>query len=238
MDTPRKSNKNHHKVTPGNQRHHVHKHALDESFLFKNRRHTNSKSTAPARRLNSHKTHRQYTAPVGAWWENRRILTIVFSALLGLMVLMIVFMFTLKPSEKEVASYRYTKKFCDGVIVNGCDISGLSFEEAKARLKDSVEADKQLINISVIHDGSQWIFTAADLNVSSNIDAVLQEAICVGRGDTVVKSNQERRNAHKNNQEFSVTFVPDSAALAERVHSFAAMVNKNPVEPADRKSVV
>ncbi|MBQ7455977.1 MAG: VanW family protein [Clostridia bacterium] len=78
-----------------------------------------------------------------------------------------------------------TNTFYDGVHVDGIHIGGLTMEEARAALRQSAVSSDQALNIKVTIDGKTWYITQSELPLSSNIDAVLEEAFSIGRQNTL-----------------------------------------------------
>jgi len=56
--------------------------------------------------------------------------------------------------------------FFDGIRVNGEDIGGLGYEEAREKLLPSVTADMQSISIQILYDSTHWLLSAADSTFS------------------------------------------------------------------------
>lgn len=161
-----------------------------------------------------------------------RIIRIALIALSALTLTVCILMLTLKPSEQETASYRYTATYSAGISVNGQDISGLTYDEAYGLLLPILEKEVHTINLSVLLDGTQWIFTGADLNVTSTLSDVLDEALLLGKGGTMFGNMQEQSRIAKEGRDFTVAFRADPKTLEERIANIAQDMNKAPVEPS------
>jgi vancomycin resistance protein YoaR len=150
----------------------------------------------------------------------------------ALVVVLIVYFFTNKPSQNELEAIKDDGTFIEGVSVNGVDLSGMSYSQAREAVLPSVQADLESINITVSHGTMLWLLTAADMKVTSTLDAVLTEAIALGRSGTIIENNNEKEDVQANGRSFTVTFVPDETALGAKLASIASVLNTEPVEPS------
>ncbi|HOS18434.1 MAG TPA: VanW family protein, partial [Clostridia bacterium] len=155
-----------------------------------------------------------------------------FGALATLLVAALaVFFFTNKPSQSDMDAIKDDGTFISGVTVNGIDISGMTYSAAREKLLPSVQADMESIGITVSHGTMLWLLTAADMKATSTLDAVLSEAIALGRSGTIIENNQEKEDVEQNGRAFAVTFRPDETALRAKLAAIAAALNTEPMEP-------
>ncbi|HWQ58353.1 MAG TPA: VanW family protein [Clostridia bacterium] len=147
-------------------------------------------------------------------------------------VVLIVYIFTNKPSQSDMEAIKDDGAFIEGVSVNGMDISGMTYSAAREALLPSVQADMESINITVSHGTMLWLLTAADMKATSMLDEVLTEAIALGRSGTVIENNSEKEDVAANGRSLTVTFKPDEAALKAKLAVIAAALNTMPVEPS------
>ena len=108
--------------------------------------------------------------------------------------MLIVYFFTNKPNQNELAAIKDDGTFIEGVSVNGVDLSGMSYSQAREAILPSVQTDLESINITVSHGTMLWLLTAADMKVTSMLDAVLTDAIALGRSGTIIQNNTEKED--------------------------------------------
>ncbi len=149
----------------------------------------------------------------------------------ALVVVLIVFFFTNKPTKSDMEAVKDDGTFIEGITVNGTDISGMTYAAAREAILPSVQADMESINITVSHGTMLWLLTAADMKATSTLDAVLTEAIALGRSGTILENNSEKDDVRENGRTFSVAFKPDETALREKLATIALALNTEPVEP-------
>lgn len=160
------------------------------------------------------------------------ISNLVFAGLAAaLIVVAIVFIFNNRPSV-DLEELRDDGTFFDGIRINGVDVSGMGYSAARAAVLSSVKQDLESINITVAHGTRLWILTAADMGVSSTLDATLTEAISLGRSGSVIENNEIKSELAAGGRDFSVTFVPDEATLRAKLASIGAAVDTAPTEPS------
>ena len=150
----------------------------------------------------------------------------------ALVIVLIVYFFTNKPNQNELAAIKDDGTFIEGVTVNGVDLSGMSYSQAREAILPSVQADLESINITVSHGTMLWLLTAADMKVTSMLDAVLTDAIALGRSGTIIQNNTEKEDVLTNGRSFHVAFTPDETALKAKLAAIAAVLNTVPVEPS------
>ena len=85
------------------------------------------------------------------------------------------------PAFRQKVALMDTTTFYDGVHVDGIHIGGLTREQARRVLQQSAVSSDQNLDIKVTIDGKTWHITQNELPLSSNIEAVLDEAYSIGR---------------------------------------------------------
>ncbi|MEL7608613.1 MAG: VanW family protein [Bacillota bacterium] len=156
---------------------------------------------------------------------------IAFLGLCALLVVLCVLLLTVQPAQSSMVAYVDDGTFFEGITVNGIDISGMSFDQAKAALLPQVEQQLNSAAITVVHGQMSWVFTGLDLKLSSTIDDTLLQAMSVGRDNTLVNNLSEQQRVKEEGQAFTVSFVPDDAALTKCLQSIADEIDTDPVEP-------
>lgn len=149
----------------------------------------------------------------------------------ALIVVIMLTVFTSRPNEKEMTALLDDGTFIEGVSVNGVNISGMSLEEARDAVVQSVNDSRKAISITVTHGSALWILSDADMSVSSNLDETLAEAMLLGRSGTTIENKETVDSVASEGREFTVTFTPDEALLRAKLSEIGASVDTSPVEP-------
>ncbi|MBQ4611034.1 MAG: VanW family protein [Clostridia bacterium] len=136
------------------------------------------------------------------------------------------------PSEKKLHSYLDEGTYLSGIVINGKNVSGMTIDEARSAISPMLEETARGMNIGVSYGSSLWLFTGADMKVSSDLEYVLAEAMLYGRGDTAAANGKAKKELKEAGREFAVTFTPDTSALRAQIANIAAAVDTPAVEPS------
>ena len=80
--------------------------------------------------------------------------------------------------RQKVESYR--DRFCPGVYVNGIDLGGKTYEEAKTAVEAGIQAQHADWKVTLTYGENHADITAADLNFTVDVTGVLNEAMQQG----------------------------------------------------------
>lgn len=105
-------------------------------------------------------------------------LSIISSAVLGLIFICVIFAVINLGSQKIL----------NGITINGLKVSGLTIEEAKAYIDDTIQ-EKIHNGIKLKHNDQEFTFELNELNIEYNAIEQLQEAYKIGRSGNIVKDN-------------------------------------------------
>ena len=136
------------------------------------------------------------------------------------------------PSEKKLHSFLDEGTYLSGIVINGKNVSGMTIDEARSAISPMLEETARGMNIGVSYGSSLWLFTGADMKVSSDLEYVLAEAMLYGRGDTAAANGKAKKELKEAGREFAVTFTPDTSALRAQIANIAAAVDTPAVEPS------
>lgn len=136
-------------------------------------------------------------------------------------------------SNGEPFGYIENNTFCDGITLDGIAISGNTFDEVRKDYYERFNQFKSSIYYSVSSGDSGYIIDASALDLTSNVDEVLLEAMRVGReSDTDFLANYNRRlEVSENGLEFTTTVSYNEEALQEFIDNIADELDIAPVEP-------
>ncbi|HWS29555.1 MAG TPA: VanW family protein [Clostridia bacterium] len=156
----------------------------------------------------------------------------IFVIMLGLLVL-VAFAELLfgAPKAQDAAVYINESTYFAGISINGVDVSGLTYAGARDLLLPKIEAEARTVNITIKHGASLWLLTAPDLDLKSDLDAVLLDALKLGRTDSYVNNQSIKKDLEENGRDFTVTLWPGEAVLNAAVAAIGAAVDTVPTEP-------
>ena len=78
----------------------------------------------------------------------------------------------------------YRDRFCPGVYVNGIDLGGMTYEEAKTAVEAGIQAQHADWKVTLTYGSNYADITAADLNFTVDVTGVLNEAMQQGHNGT------------------------------------------------------
>ncbi len=136
------------------------------------------------------------------------------------------------PSEKKLRSYLDEGTYLSGIVINGKNVSGMTLNEARSAISPMIEETAKGVNIGVSYGSSLWLFTGADMKLSTDLEYVLAEAMLYGRGDTAAVNSKAKKALKELGKEFAVSFSPDTASLKNQIANIAASVDTPAVEPS------
>ena len=166
---------------------------------------------------------------------NRRTIALMISTAVVLLVAVVMFFIiggiSMKEANKEEQRINIIKsgRFHSGITVEGIDVSGLTFNEAKEKLK-SVENQMLLqVSYALVNEEKSFTIDYTVFDVRFDTDEVLTEALKIGRsgGLLSLQGNSSTEDIHKN---FTISYTLDTANLAGTLDKIA-----DEVFDADRK---
>ncbi|MEG1547652.1 MAG: VanW family protein [Clostridia bacterium] len=162
-----------------------------------------------------------------------RITGLVFAALLiALATVFVLRLYMSVPNEDDIRRHTETGVYAQGISVHGEDVSGLTLAKARELIMSKVESDAKRINISVVHDTTLWLLSGADLNVSSDIDIVLTNAMKLGFDGSYVENHKLKKQLATDGLALDVAFIADDSALSDKLSAIALAIDTDPVDPA------
>lgn len=135
------------------------------------------------------------------------------------------------PKAKDAAVYINEYTYFTGISINGVDVSGLTYADARGLMLPKIEAEARTVNFTVKHGASLWLLTSPDLGLQSDLDAVLLDALKLGRTDSYVNNQSTKKDLEENGRDFTVTLWPDETALNTAITAIGTAVDTAPTEP-------
>jgi hypothetical protein len=148
--------------------------------------------------------------------------------LIALLVLFVVLV-----GGATAAAWRYDAgrddRLAEGIVLAGVDVGGLRVQEARAVLEERVAAALAQ-PISVRYGHGQFVFSPTDAEVSTNLDALLAEALAASRdGNFLTRAFRDLTGGRVvNTLTLEVSYADD--ALRRFLRSVERQVNRKPVE--------
>lgn len=147
---------------------------------------------------------------------------------------------------KDGVSFSYIDdgRYYEGITVDGVEIGGMSYAEARQAIVALIENRLGDVSMAVVVGNASLALSAQDFNIKVNADEILEEAYGNGREHFVqdnvvedcyanyVKQQKMKENAENGHPiEYHLSYKCDRNAIMKRVESIAAFVNTEPVEP-------
>ncbi len=151
----------------------------------------------------------------------KKILIIVLCVLVAAALAIVAFMY-LDQSGSDLA--------LEGVSVAGVDISGMTREEALAATSKIPQEILNKIQISIDFDGEVSKYTAQDLGLTTDYDAVIEQALSYGHGGNFFERLQISNDTKKQGKDFSVTAHADRETISAVLLPLKQQLDKEPVE--------
>lgn len=135
-------------------------------------------------------------------------------------------------SEGRAFGYIEDNKYCSGISVDGIQIGGLTYSEARDILTQNIES-KVNDNITIMHDNTCIMMDYTDLGITTNLNEILNSAFEIGReSDTDFYTNyQTRLKVSENGLNFESELLLDDDILSAAIEEIASSFEEAPVEP-------
>lgn len=143
--------------------------------------------------------------------KRKMILTGMSVAFLALIVVAVVIL--IKSCSGPAVVDLETGTFRTGVAINGMDVSGKTVDEVRPQLESNESTFLERIAITLSSTELNATITGADMNASTNLNEVIEQALSGGA-----------------NQSYSTSVTIDDAALAARIDEINQTSSKPPVD--------
>lgn len=126
-------------------------------------------------------------------------------------------------SEKDRQKELVTGKFIAGTTVNGMNIGGLRYNEAKEKLKEEENKLLKKINVTAYAGENKMTFTAEDFKVSFDTEAVLEELMLEGKEGRLIDRIKNKRSPR------NITMKIEGFKEPEKIRTAAAELSNDAV---------
>jgi vancomycin resistance protein YoaR len=127
----------------------------------------------------------------------------------------------------------YTQKdrvILKGLTIGGVDVSGLTEEQAEAKVEESLSDKKQTaITLKGKEDSQQVSVTAGDLGLRWANKGVLDEAGRYGHGSNIIARYKDEKDLTDHGADFAVTLTFDKNAIRAALENQCASFNQDAV---------
>ncbi len=110
----------------------------------------------------------------------------------------------------------------DGVYVDDIPLGGLTKEEAKAKVEAKQQEGLKNMNVTLAQGAQTWAFTSADMGVTFDTDAIIDQAWNQGREGSVLNRFETIQKLPENPVKLTTTMTADTTALEAKVREVAA----------------
>ena len=136
-------------------------------------------------------------------------------------------------AEGEEYSYIDDGRFYDGIIVEGVNIGGMTYDDARSALIKVVENKLNDISIVVSVGDACMALGASDFGMTVNVNDVLEKAYYLGREsiNDHAANYRKQQELKENPVEFHIEYNCSRESIEKRVEHIADFVDTKPVEP-------
>ncbi len=161
----------------------------------------------------------------------------VFLCVAAFLIIFIINLFVSRPSEKALAAIIENGTFSNGITVNGVDVSGLTFDQAKEAVIPAVNESMQEVGISIVYSSNLWLLNASDIGVTADIDKTLTEAILFAKSGNRSENANARAQLENGGVAFTVPLIPETEKFTVALNSIAENFSTAPKEPSAKPDV-
>ncbi|MFZ5974376.1 MAG: VanW family protein [Bacillota bacterium] len=165
--------------------------------------------------------------------KKKNILLVVLGVLALLLGGGAVWAFVDQPlSDQQTAQIMETGVFHSNIRINGVDVGGLTADQAKDKVESQNNTSAQTFALTLQLDEKQWQLTGANLEITTDIDNVLKEAMLVDKSGSNWRRLTVNNTLNGKGYDYTIKLTPDAAALEEQVNALAKEATTEPKEPS------
>jgi len=120
----------------------------------------------------------------------------------------------------------------DGIYIDDISVGGKTVAEAREMVQAQINQKAQDIRLSVLVGESTTGFTGADLEITSDLEDILNQATQLGREGTIQERYDYVQQLPQNPVKFTTTVSYSAAPLEQKIRAIANVYHVDPVEPA------
>ncbi len=113
----------------------------------------------------------------------------------------------------------------NNIYINDIDMGGLTIEQAKQTLKNSILQPLQNKKITFVYEQKTWTLTYSQLKANYNIEEVVQKAYDIARDGTLEERYELVKNLITNPEKLQMEYEFDQTVLEEFVKSLETEIN-------------
>ncbi len=120
--------------------------------------------------------------------------------------------------------------FHEGIKVNGIDISGKTFEEARELLEKTASEMTKGIMLTIKSGNETFVASSKDLGIVANVDETLQSAMLLGHNpdDSLSAILSEIENLKENGHAFTLSLTLDTQTVNEYLDTLSETLGATP----------
>ena len=151
--------------------------------------------------------------------------------ILSIMVVLIIAVsgiFLVYYNNTKKLSEEWENKIYPGITINGVDLTGETFEEAKEIL--NTQCTEKLLDkeLKIVVQDKEFEYKYSDISAGYDIDKSIEEAINYGKDLSIFKQKSLIKNKNNNKKEFELDFTYDEEKFAQLEEAIKSQVNIEP----------
>jgi len=124
----------------------------------------------------------------------------------------------------------YTNTITDGVTVDGVDVSGLTYDEALAKIQSKKAPFLDAVSVTLHYGENTWHFDGTDLRAEDTTEEILSEAMKLARTGELEDRILEARRIQEEGMHYGTDKDIDRSMVESLVDRIALLIDEEPVD--------
>ena len=121
------------------------------------------------------------------------------------------------------------EKISQGVYIGDVDVSGMTEEEAKQAVEDSMDETKA-VSITLKADSEEAVVNAGDLGLTWENQEVVQEALELGKSGNIIKRYKDKKDLENESKKYKMDYSADKNVIRQVLENKADLFNREPTD--------
>ena len=154
-------------------------------------------------------------------------------AVTGAVIVTAAFVFGLlhQPNATQLSAVLGSGAYAEGVVVEGVDISGLSYDDALASLQITEQIKLQTTDISFQFNGETYTKTAEALGITTDIDEVLKKALMADKTEVFLFNLKTKFTIKQSGAFYETAFTANADTVSQAIALFEGEFDTDAIEP-------
>ena len=148
------------------------------------------------------------------------------AAVVLLLVVFSVVMFSQKTLTQQQWEELYRQgTYFKGIRIDEIDVGGLTMAKAKQLVRQRMQQRVSTVQVTLDHNGQQFVLSKDDFDIADNVDSVLKEALSVAREGSRVEIGRKLKEIEKSGLDFATDYTVNPSSAKQRIADIALAVD-------------